>query len=128
LKGIDLDAYSPTKDPLDRATDFFFLSVSLALLLLNIRKSRDEPMTTCEGLLRSRDRLLAALREHWPFGDAGQISNGRIGTDETVEFLAELIERGRNNSFAYNPDLFSNCIDRLAALKSSIFHTEIVLD
>ncbi len=40
LKGIDLDSYSLIVDPLDRATDYFFLAVSLVLLLLNINKPR----------------------------------------------------------------------------------------
>lgn len=128
LKGIDLDAYSPTRDPLDRATDFFFLAVSLALLLLNINRSHDEPMASCEGLLKSRDKLMAALRNNWPFGSVSDISHGRVGTGETVEFLADLIQRSRNNAFAYDPELFSGYIDQLVSLKRSIFTTEIVLD
>jgi hypothetical protein len=128
LKGIDLDAYGPIQDPMDRATDFFFLAISLLLLLLNINKTRDQPMTGCEGLLRSRDTLLEGLTAAWPFDDVAQISDGRVETEETIELLADLIERSRNHSFAKDPDLFSQDIDRLISLKRTIFATEIVLD
>ena len=50
------------------------------LLLLNVNKSRDEPMASCEGLLQSRDTLLGALTEAWPFEDVANISNGRVET------------------------------------------------
>lgn len=128
LKGIDLDSYCFTQDPMGRVTDFFFLAVSLTLLLLNINRFRGEPMTGCEGLLKSRHALLGALHVAWPFGNVADLSNGRVETGETIELLADLIERSRNHSFAHDPDLFSRDIDRLVMLKRAIFSSEIVLD
>ena len=128
LKGIDLDAYSPITDPMDRVTDFFFLAVSLVLFLININKQRDEPMVGCAGLLQSRDTLLAAFQDAWPFADVAQLSRGRIETDETIELLVDLVESSRNHSYAQDPGLFSRDIDRLILLKRTIFASEIVLD
>ncbi len=128
LKGIDLDAYSPITDPMDRVTDFFFLAVSLVLFLININKQRDEPMVGCAGLLQSRDTLWAAFQDAWPFADVAQLSRGRIATDETIELLVDLVESSRNHSFAQDPGLFSRDIDRLILLKRTIFASEIVLD
>jgi hypothetical protein len=128
LKGIDLDAYSLISDPMDRATDFFFLAVSLLLLLLNIKKARDEPMIGCEGLMRSRDTLREALSGSWPFADVAQLSDGRVVTAQTIELLVDLIQRSRDHSYALAPDLFTADIDRLITLKRAIFGTEIVLD
>jgi serine/threonine protein kinase len=128
LKGIDLDSYSPITDPLDRATDFFFLAFSLLLLLLNINRSRYEPMAGCEGLLQSRDALLQSLVQAWPFGDVAQLSSGRVASLELLELLVDLIDRSRTGVYAHAPDRFSGDIDRLISLKRRIFSAEIVLD
>jgi hypothetical protein len=128
LKGIDLDAYSLITDPMDRVTDFFFLAVSLVLLLLNIKTHRSEPMASCSGVMQSRDTLITALTQAWPFRDVGEISNGRVATHDTIELLVDLIERSRSHAYAMAPDIFSEDIDRLIALKRTIFGTEIVLD
>jgi hypothetical protein len=128
LKGIDLDAYSLITNPMDRVTDFFFLAVSLLLLLLNIKKAHDEPMFGCEGLMHSRESLRDALGGTWPFADVGQVSSGRVTTDQTIELLVDLIQRSRDHSYAQAPDLFTDDIDRLITLKRTIFGTEIVLD
>lgn len=128
LKGIDLDAYSLITDPTDRVTDYFFLAVSLVLLLLNIKTRRDEPLVSCSGLMQSRDTLIEGLTAAWPFRDAGEISRGRVTTGDTIEFLADLIDRSRNHAYAMDPGLFSDDIDQLISLKRTIFSTEIVLD
>jgi hypothetical protein len=128
LKGIDLDAYSLITDPMDRVTDFFFLAVSLVLLMLNIRKTREQPLASATGVLHSRDAIAEALSNSWPFEDVARISAGRVSTPETVELLVDLVDRSRNHAFAKDPDLFTQDIDRLINLKRAIFGTEIVLD
>ena len=128
LKGIDLDAYSVISEPTDKATDFFFLAVSLLLLLLNVKRPRDEPMTGCEGMMQSRDKILTGLQNSWELGNVARISKGRVETEQIIALLVDLIERSRYHAYAKTPDLFSADIDRLIALKRTIFSNEIVLD
>lgn len=128
LKGIDLDAYSPITGTPDRVTDFFFLAISLTLLLLNLAQPTVQPLTGCEGLLQSRDALRDAIENSWAFGDVGAISHGRVATADVIELLTELIEHSRSQVYALAPDRFSTDINRLIQLKRTVFATEIVLD
>lgn len=128
LKGIDLDAYSPLTDPADRAADFFFLAISLLLLLLNLQKPREQPLADCTGMLQSRDSLHCGLEAAWPFEDVARLSHDRVRTSDTIELFVDLIERSRNHAYAHDPGLFAQDIDRLISLKRNIFATEIVLD
>ena len=72
--------------------------------------------------------MLSELQRHWAFGDVAELSQGRVGTEETIQLLADLIDGSRNQNYAHAPDQFTQDIDRLIFLKRSIFATEIVLD
>ncbi len=128
LKGIDLDAYSPIRDPLDRVGDFFYLAVSLVLLLLNVSRLHGKPMVGCEGALESTQALRNALQSNWEFGNLGQMSGGRVQTAEAIDLLVDLIERSQHGIYAHHSDQFTADINRLIWLKRNIFASEIVLD
>ncbi len=128
LKGIDLDAYSPIRDPLDRVGDFFFLAVSLVLLLLNVSRLHGKLMVGCEGALESPAALRTALQGNWEFGDVAEMSGGRVQTEEVVDLLVDLIQRCQHGAFAHHPDQFTEDINRLIWLKRLVFASEIVLD
>ncbi len=128
LKGIDLDAYSRIRNPLDRVGDFFFLAVSLILLLLNISRLHGKPMVGCEGALESPDILRTALQANWEFGDVAQLSEGRVQNEEVIDLLVDLIQRAQHGVYAQQSDQFSADIDRLIWLKRRALSTEIVLD
>jgi len=127
LKGIDLDSYSRIHTPADRATDFYFLSVS-ALMMLLAREGR-EPSTATRDVFQSNPETLREdILANWPFGDVGRESGGRVETEDVVRFLVRLVKRCRDRSYAHEPESFREDVDGLIRMKRSIQLQEIVLD
>jgi hypothetical protein len=128
LKGIDMDSYGPLSSGMGRMPDFFFLAPSLLLLLMNAPFADEMRQIDAEAFLASPRVLRGALTDAWPFGDVARISRGRVGTDEVVEMIVQLIHRSRDRTYVDDAEQFSADIDRLIHLKRSIFLEEIVLD
>jgi len=128
LKGIDLDAYSPIFSPLDKLTDFYFLAVSLALLLVNLADCSGDGAEINPATLQDSDALRRIIGNRWPLGDVANISSGRVQTPEVLDLLIELIAHGRDRTYLDNPSRFTADIDQLIYLKRRIFLEEIVLD
>ena len=127
LKGIDLDSYEPATSAEQRMPDFVFLSVTLILLLFNIRGAGSSPLYT-EGLIKDGELLRDALNGDWSFGDVEKLSGGRISQAEIVGLLVELVQGCRDHRFASEPAAFSAFIDRFIRVKRLTFLDEIVLD
>jgi hypothetical protein len=126
LKGIDMDSYSPVSTRFDLLTDFFFLAISLWMFL---RFVQGRPTQGVEDQqLRSPDGIRAGLSEAWNFGDVSQVSHGRVGKDDVLNLLGDLISRSRTAVYAKDGTLFATDIDRLIRLKRSLSMEEIVLD
>lgn len=128
LKGIDLDAYSRTDSPIDKLSDFLFLSTSLLLYLLHVSGQNQATALTVERMLRSRDALRQGMEESWAFEEVGKLSHGRVQNDDVIELLVDLITRCRTRSYLDDPSCFTDDIDRWIRLKRTIFAEELVLD
>jgi hypothetical protein len=109
-------------------SDFFFLAVSLLLILLNIGRRAGKPKMVAEEVVQSRESIRRAICENWTFGDVAKLSNQRAGTDQVVDLFADLVARGRDQSYSRDADLFTADLNRLIYLKRLIFLHEIVLD
>jgi hypothetical protein len=126
LKGIDMDSYSPVSNRFDLLTDFFFLAISLWMFLRFVQ-GRSTPGVE-DQQLRSPDSIRAALSEAWNFGDVSQVSHGRVGNEDVLNLLGDLISRSRTAVYAKDGELFAADIDRLIRLKRRVSMEEIVLD
>ncbi|MEM7397290.1 MAG: hypothetical protein AAF492_33645 [Verrucomicrobiota bacterium] len=128
LKGIDLDAFSLINHPADKVTDFFFLAATLLLFFLNTLSRCDIPNTVGERLLTQPGAVRKAIEECWALGDVSLLSEGRVDRDEVLDLLTDVINRSRDHTYAHDPGLFHDDIDRVIRLKRRIFLEEIVLD
>jgi len=128
LKGIDLDAYSRTDSPIDKLSDFLFLSTSILLYLLHVSGQNQATALTVERMVRSRDALREGIVESWAFEDVGKVSHGRVQNEDVIDLLVDLITRCRTRSYLENPSCFTDDIDRWIRMKRSIFAEELVLD
>jgi len=128
LKGIDLDAYSTLTSPMDKLTDFLFLSTSLLLYLLHVLGRQDESSLSAEQMLRSKDELRKGISDAWRFDNVSEVSRGRVKSDDVIDMMAELIFRCRSKTYIDDPAAFSQDIDNWIALKRAIFVEEMVLD
>lgn len=128
LKGIDLDSYAPAHSPKDKVTDFMFLAVSVILLLFSapvVNRGRNVPW---EALIESEARLRAGLIEAWPFGNVELLSDGRVGREELINVLVDLVHRSRHLIYTKRPELFSQDIARMVSLKHRLLNEELVID
>jgi hypothetical protein len=121
LKGIDLDAYSAKRLPIDTLTDFLFLATSILLLLLHLGGSREPTSISVQRMLKSRDDLHRGIANALTLGSVAEISHGRVSNDDVVELLAEILVRCRSRTYIDQPDLFSADIDHWIRLKRDIF-------
>jgi hypothetical protein len=128
LKGIDLDSYSPVHTPIDRITDFYFLAVSLSLFLLNITGNVRGSQIVEDQLVRDADKLRESLQQAWPFGEIAERCEGRVRTDDVLDFLLQVVTRCRDRTYAEHTWQLSHDIDELIHLKRTIFAEELVLD
>ncbi|MCG8584257.1 MAG: hypothetical protein MI757_06055 [Pirellulales bacterium] len=128
LKGIDLDAYSLLRSPIDSLTDFLFLSTSALLFVLHLAGKRDQTSVTAEQMFGSQKDLREGIRHYWPFEDVSVTSHGRVETADVIELLSEILYRCRTRRYVDSPDDFSSDIDRWIQLKHDVFDEEIVLD
>lgn len=127
LKGIDLDFYSKAAGPRDRMPDYFFLSLSLLMFVLNAGSGVYDVDPSPRGLREPAD-IRRLLEAHWAFGDVAGLSGGRVRTEEVVDLLTTLVRRSRDHTYANEPHAFSEDIDRLIRTKRRILMHEIVLD
>jgi serine/threonine protein kinase len=128
LKGIDMDSYSPVKTRRDLLTDFFFLAMSLWLGLRYVQGDARPMQAEDDQHLRSSDSIRGVLDKIWHFGDVSQVSHGRLGKDDVLDLLVDLIYRCRKGAYVEDAGLFATDIDRLIRLKRTLFLEEIVLD
>lgn len=128
LKGIDMDSYSRVQSTYDLMADFFFLAVTLWLFLRYLRGKKWRMRAKDDRTIRDPETIRQKLINHWPFGDVEAISRGRVTRDELLDFFVDLISRCRGSTYAYEPTLFTEDINRLINLKRRVFVEEIVLD
>lgn len=128
LKGIDLDTYSPIRTPLDKFPDFFFLAITLLLFVLRVFTDGHDEDIKASGLLGDMDALHAMLEKIWRFGDLSQITDGRLESEQLIQWIMEVIDLSRDGTFAHEPERFTNSIDELIRFKRAFANEEMVLD
>jgi hypothetical protein len=128
LKGIDMDSYSPVSKRLDLVTDFYFLAMSIWLLVRFIQGDARPLQAEDDRTLRSREGIRSLLRGIWAFGDVSKMSHGRLSEEEVLDLLGDLIYRSRKGAYMEEKALFANDIDRLIRLKRTLLLEEIILD
>jgi len=128
LKGIDMDSYSRVATRVDLLTYFFFLAMSVWLVLRFVQGDSRPLKAEDDQQLRSRESIRSLLSNIWRFGDISQISRGRLSKDEVLDLLADLIYRSRKGVYVDEKTLFADDIDRLIRLKRTLYLEEIVLD
>jgi len=128
LKGIDLDSYEPATLPEQRTPDFVFLAVTLVLLLFNVRRAGANHLATDGSIIKDSKALREAINAEWSYGDVHALSGGRIQQSDIVDLFVELVQGCRDHRFAFEPDAFSEFIDRFMFVKRLTFLDEMVLD
>lgn len=128
LKGIDLDSYAPVFNPIERMVDFKFFGISALLYVLNASEPRGFVPRLDAHSLANRDTTAALLREHWQLGDAEELSSGRIGNEDVIALMAEMIACSNDNSYTFELERFSADVERFTRLKRTLLLEEIVLD
>jgi hypothetical protein len=128
LKGIDMDSYSPVRTRHDLLPDYFFLAMFLWMCLRFVQGGAQALQVGQDRHLRSTESIRAVLSDAWNFGDVSQISKGRVGKEDVLNLLTDLISRSRSGMYAEEPGLFAADIDHLIRLKRSLSMEEIVLD
>ncbi|MFG0286933.1 MAG: hypothetical protein ACF8CQ_02105 [Rhodopirellula sp. JB044] len=127
LKAIDLDSYGTIHEPLDKISDFLFLSSSL---LLGSMRHRNRTMSALEveKLLRSPDALREVLSSEELHDESGISQFGRLAHQEFVDFEVDLLHRCRGRRYIDDPSALSADIDRLIRIKRDMSTDELVLD
>ncbi len=128
LKGIDLDTYSPIFTPLDKLPDFFFLAVTLLMFVLRVFTEGHDENIKASGLLGDMHALDEMLHTIWRFGDLSAQSEGRVESEQVIQWLLTIIDHSRNGTYASEPEAFSQTIDDLIQLKRNLTIEEMVLD
>lgn len=128
LKGIDLDTYSPIYTDLDKLSDFFFLAITLLLFVLRVMTHGHDETIRASGLLGDMDALRATLRSLWPYGELAEATDGRLRSQEVLDWMVSTMDASRDGRFAYEPAAFSSAIDELINLKRRLNQEEMILD
>ena len=128
LKGIDLDSYAPVQSAKDKVTDFMFLAVSVVLLVFSARGRLYTPRIPWEQLIQDESQLRAGVKRAWPFGDIERLSEGRVSEAELADAIVTLVLRSRQLVYAKQPELFSDDVGRLIAIKRRLLPEEMVID
>lgn len=128
LKGIDLDTYSPIRTPLDKLPDFFFLAVTLLLFALRVLTEGEYHSIKASGLLGDMNALHTMLTKVWRFGDISLLTDGRLESEQVIQWLMHIIEQSRDGTFAHEPETFTAAIDELIRFKRAFANEEMVLD
>jgi hypothetical protein len=128
LKAIDLDTYSLVSKPTDKVPDFFFLAITLLLFTLRILVGKKDDHIAAQGLLGDIKALRGMLTHIWDFGDVADISDGRVNTEEVIDWLATTMDDARSGVFANDPAVFTNRIDNLINIKRRLTQEEMILD
>jgi hypothetical protein len=128
LKGIDMDSYSPVRSGHDLLPDFFFLAMALWMCLQFVQQGSRPAQAGDDQPLRSPEGIRAGLSDAWSFGEVSRTSKGRVGKEDVLDLLTDLISRSRSGVYAEDRGLFTADIDRLIRLKRRLVMKEIVLD
>ena len=128
VKGIDLDFYQKTGSfPQELMQDFFLLSWSCLLLLINAPRESPVPVEMLKDtfgptLRRGAPELKKLLVEQWPFSEISHEDG-----EDIVDCFVDIVTRSRFNDYGKDSDLFEQDINRLINLKRLFFEREIIL-
>jgi hypothetical protein len=128
FKAIDLDTYSIASKPIDKVPDFFFLAVTLLLFTLRVLVGEKDSSIAAHGLLGDATAMRKLLTHIWVYGEIADASDGRVHTEEVIDWLVRMMDDSRSGHFADEPSAFTQHIDELINIKRRLTQEEMILD